>query len=531
VLVVDEAGMVGTRQLARLLDHAQQQSVKVVLVGDPHQLPEIDAGGLFRALTTRLPSIQLTDNRRQTHGWEQAALDELRHGDPDVALAAYRQHGRIRTADTAQHLRDRLVDDWWDTAKEDLSGSLMIALRRDDVDDLNHHARAKMLADGRLTGPAIVTTGGIELQTGDRIVCLRNDRRLGVVNGTRATITRTDPTRRTVEAVDDRGARLQLPSGYLDAGHVAHGYATTGHKAQGLTCDHTYTLGTDTLYREWGYVAMSRGRITNQLYHGPADRDDDGLHHHAHLDDHDDVVVLASRIRRTRAEQPITPELADLAAQWREIDARIDAIDIPRQQQLLHTRDQLDQSRQILTGRLERLSRQLQQETGSFPWPKRRRRIHDLHSEHDQTAGRLDDITRRLEDLDTTMTRERLPDRRQLGELFQRRDQLDTHLRRAAALRALTHRTTPPGHLTDLLGPRPADPHTAQQWDRTATRIEHHRLRWQLTDPHDPLGHHTPNPRLRRHATTLHDEIRRTTDQLHHHAPVRSRSLGISRTR
>jgi hypothetical protein len=389
-----------------------------------------------------------------------------------------------------------------------------------------------MLAAGRLTGPAIVTTAaGVELQAGDRIVCLRNDRRLRVVNGTRATITHTDPVRRAVEAVDDRGVQLLLPADYLDAGHVTHGYAITGHKAQGLTCDHTYTLGTDTLYREWGYVAMSRGRITNQLYHGPADRHDADLHHHTHLDDRDDVVALASRIRRTRAEQPITPELADLAAQWREIDARIDAIDIPRQQQLLHTRDQLDATRRMLTVDLARLSRQLQQETGGFPWPKRRRLLHDLQSEHDQTAGRLADITRRLEDLDTTMTREGLPDRRQLGELFRRRDQLDIHLRRAAALRALAHRTAPPGHLTDLLGPRPADPHTAQQWDRTATRIEHHRLRWQLTDPHDPLGHHTPNLQVRRHAAALHDDIRRDTEQLHHHAPVRSRRLGISRTR
>ncbi|TVP75558.1 MAG: conjugative relaxase, partial [Nitriliruptor sp.] len=189
VLVVDEAGMVGTRQLARLLDHAEQQAVKVVLVGDPHQLPEIDAGGLFRALATRLPAIELTHNRRQTHGWEQAALDDLRHGDPDVALAAYRQHGRIRTADTAQHLRDRLVEDWWTTARRDLPGSLMIALRRDDVADLNHRARAKMLEAGRLTGPAIVTTNGVQLQAGDRIVCLRNAPRHGVVNGTRATIT------------------------------------------------------------------------------------------------------------------------------------------------------------------------------------------------------------------------------------------------------------------------------------------------------------------------------------------------------
>jgi Ti-type conjugative transfer relaxase TraA len=530
VLVVDEAGMVGTRQLARLLDHAEAQQVKVVLVGDPKQLPEIDAGGLFRALTTCLPSIELTHNRRQQHTWEQQALDELRHGDPDTALTAYQRHGRIRTADTAQQLRERLVDDWWDTAKENLSGSIMIALRRDDVADLNHRARTKMFAAGQLTGPTVVTTGGVELQAGDRIVCLRNSRELGVVNGTRVTITRTHPNRRTVEAIDDRGTRLQLPASYLDTGHVTHGYAITGHKAQGLTCDHTYTLGTETLYREWGYVAMSRGKLSNQLYHGPGPkRDDDGLHHHTHLDDCNDVTSLTSRLRRTRAEQPLTPELIELAAEWREVDARLDAIDLPRQQHLLRTRDQLDETRRMLTVGLERLSRQLQQETGGFPWPKRRRLIEELRSDHDRTATRLEDVTGRLSSINTVMAHESLPDRQQLGALFQRRDQLDTELRRAAATRTLAHRTAPPGHLTDLLGQRPDDPRAAQRWDQTATRVEHHRLRWQLTDPNDPLGERIPSQRLRRHAAALRDDLRRETNQLRRVASVRSTGTMIRR--
>ncbi|MEX2504151.1 MAG: AAA family ATPase, partial [Egicoccus sp.] len=238
VLVVDEAGMVGTRQLSRLLHQADQRQAKVVLVGDPHQLPEIDAGGLFRALATRLSAIELTDNRRQHHQWEQAALDELRHGDPAVALDSYRAHGRIVTADSPHDLRDKLVEDWWDTARDDLAGSIMIGLRRADVDDLNHRARARMLQDGRLTGPAI-QAAGIELQVGDRIVGLRNSRRHGIVNGTRATITRIDPDRHAIDATTDDGRTVVLTSDYLDAGHVTHGYAITGHKAQGLTVDHT----------------------------------------------------------------------------------------------------------------------------------------------------------------------------------------------------------------------------------------------------------------------------------------------------
>jgi ATP-dependent exoDNAse (exonuclease V) alpha subunit len=318
VLVVDEAGMVGTRQLARLLDHAEQQSVKVVLVGDPKQLPEIDAGGLFWALATRLPAIELADNRRQQLHWEQAALDELRHGNPDTALAAYRKHGRIHTADTPEAVRQQLVDDWWATASADLPGSIMIGLRRHDVDEINHRARIKMAAAGRFTGPTMVTTGGFELQAGDRIVCLRNHWRLGVVNGTRATITRIHVTSRAVEAVDDHGRSITLPPDYLDAGRATHGYAITGHKAQGLTCDHTYTLGTETLYREWGYVAMSRGRLTNQLYHGPVVDDDGAVHHHVHVHT-DEVASLTSRLHHSRAQQPVTPELAEVAARWQQL--------------------------------------------------------------------------------------------------------------------------------------------------------------------------------------------------------------------
>jgi hypothetical protein len=118
VLVVDEAGMVGTRTLARLLDATQQTGTKLVLVGDHHQLPEIDAGGAFAGLVTRLPAIELTDNRRQQHRWEIAALDELRDGDLPAAVDAYAEHGRLVVADTIDTLREQLVGDWWQATAE-----------------------------------------------------------------------------------------------------------------------------------------------------------------------------------------------------------------------------------------------------------------------------------------------------------------------------------------------------------------------------------------------------------------------------
>ena len=104
--------MVGTRKLARLLAHAEAARAKVVLVGDPCQLPEIDAGGAFRSLQHRLGASRLIENRRQTQAWERDALAELRAGDTDSAIDAYLQHERIHQAPTNDKARELLVEQW-----------------------------------------------------------------------------------------------------------------------------------------------------------------------------------------------------------------------------------------------------------------------------------------------------------------------------------------------------------------------------------------------------------------------------------
>ena len=148
VLVVDEAGMVSTRQLAALVDHAAARRAKLVLVGDHRQLPELEAGGAFRALTTRLPAIELHENRRQVEGWERSALALLRDGSVEQALQRYQDRGRVVVKDDAADLRRQLVADWW--AARDPEGAVMIAYRRADVVDLNGRARALMRAAGAL---------------------------------------------------------------------------------------------------------------------------------------------------------------------------------------------------------------------------------------------------------------------------------------------------------------------------------------------------------------------------------------------
>ncbi len=109
VIVVDEAAMVGTRKLARLLGRAEAARAKVVLVGDPCQLPEIDAGGAFQGLQHRLGASRLIENRRQTQAWERDALDELRAGNTDSAVDSYLHHERIHQATTNDKARTSIA--------------------------------------------------------------------------------------------------------------------------------------------------------------------------------------------------------------------------------------------------------------------------------------------------------------------------------------------------------------------------------------------------------------------------------------
>jgi ATP-dependent exoDNAse (exonuclease V) alpha subunit len=152
VLVVDEAGMVPTRQLAQLAEGVRRCRGKLVLAGDHRQLPEIEAGGAFAGLCNRLPVIELRENRRQVEQWERDALELLRDGRGREALDRYGDHGRIQMGE-GETVRLRLVADWW--AAGGAHGDVMMAYRRDDVADLNRRARELMVAGGAVSGPAL----------------------------------------------------------------------------------------------------------------------------------------------------------------------------------------------------------------------------------------------------------------------------------------------------------------------------------------------------------------------------------------
>ena len=272
-VVVDEAGMVGTRNIHRLLQATTAVAAKLVLVGDPRQLAEIEAGGLFRALARKQGCAELTENRRQRDPDQRAVVRALRSGDIERALLRLRRTGHLTVLDNAEHLRDRMADDWLLEGRDGKS-AVMLALHRSDVADLNRRARARLRATGVL-GEAVLSIDEHDFAVGDRVVALRNHRRIGLLNGTQATV-RTRAGRDLLVETDE-GAKVQVPLSYLLDGHVAHAYALTVHKSQGMTCDVALVLGDDTLHAEAGYTAMTRGRLRNHLYAVAAEGPDDPL--------------------------------------------------------------------------------------------------------------------------------------------------------------------------------------------------------------------------------------------------------------
>jgi conjugative relaxase-like TrwC/TraI family protein len=268
VLVVDEAGMLGTRDLEKLLTMVADARGKLVLTGDPSQLPAIEAGGALRALSTRLDPIVLRNNRRQQLAWEREAVEALRIGEGDRALELYEKKGRLHIGRTDDEVLRKLVADW--SAHRDPDETVMIAHRRADVAELNARARAVMRATGQL-GPDELIAGGAGIAVADRILVKRNDSRCDVRNGDRGVITAIDAKAGALQVrFGDRSAMLdgRFLSQPTQSGRPAleHGYAITAYASQGMTCRHALVLARDDAYREWIYTTMTRASRANSLY-------------------------------------------------------------------------------------------------------------------------------------------------------------------------------------------------------------------------------------------------------------------------
>ncbi|MDU2927264.1 Ti-type conjugative transfer relaxase TraA, partial [Bradyrhizobium sp.] len=144
VLVIDEAGMVGTRQLERVLSHAAEAGAKVVLVGDPQQLQSIEAGAAFRSIFERHGGAEIGEVRRQREDWQRDATRDLATGRTGDAIHAYDSHGMLHEAASRERARDDLIDRWdRDRQASPDRSRIILTHTNDEVRALNEAARER----------------------------------------------------------------------------------------------------------------------------------------------------------------------------------------------------------------------------------------------------------------------------------------------------------------------------------------------------------------------------------------------------
>ena len=279
VFVLDEAGMVASEQLSRIVQEVERRGAKLVLVGDAMQLQPIEAGAGFRAITETIGFAELSEVWRQVSPEMRRASVAFARGEVAAAIGVYREAGMVRFSPDRESAREALIAAW----KPDYLGlkpdgrateTLILAQTNADVLALNAMARSALKADGRLADDArFVTARGERMfAPGDRVLFLENDRSLGVKNGMLATVEAASSGRLVVRLDRDGtgdGERIEVRAEAYR--NLDHGYAATVHKSQGATLDRVHVLATPGMDRHLAYVAMTRHRHAVVLHGAHAD--------------------------------------------------------------------------------------------------------------------------------------------------------------------------------------------------------------------------------------------------------------------
>jgi Ti-type conjugative transfer relaxase TraA len=278
VLVIDEAGMLGTQQLERVLAVAEKAHAKVVLVGDPEQLQAIEAGAAFRGLAAQHGVANLTEVRRQKAGWQRNATQALSTGKTADAVNAYDQRGGLIAVERREDARSALLARWaHDAKREPRHSQLILSFTRDEVRTLNTAVRALRQQSGELGVNHMIFTeaGKKPFAAHDRIRFGRNEKDLGVKNGSLGTIERIERGVLQIKLDGPGDKRVAVDTKFYK--HLDYGYAATVHKAQGTTVDRTYVLATPHFDRHTAYVALSRHREAATMFYASDDFGGRGL--------------------------------------------------------------------------------------------------------------------------------------------------------------------------------------------------------------------------------------------------------------
>jgi Ti-type conjugative transfer relaxase TraA len=280
VLIVDEAGMLGVRDISKLMSEAKLAGAKVVMLGDPQQLQAIEAGAAFRGIVERVGYLEMSDIRRQELEWQKNATRSFAVGDTCNGLRDYKDAEKIKGFDDKDQAIKEMVRSWGEAqgqkaeeVQENSISSIMLTYKRIDVELLNEKARDYLKNIGIIEDGITVqlSKGDRELSKGDKIYFLRNNNDLNVRNGTLGNIeainARGDVNIRVSEVAGDRNISFNIK----DYNYIDHGYAATVHKAQGITVDKTYVLATRGFNQHLTYVSMTRHTQDVQMFYSKAE--------------------------------------------------------------------------------------------------------------------------------------------------------------------------------------------------------------------------------------------------------------------
>ncbi|WP_052249454.1 AAA family ATPase [Tateyamaria sp. ANG-S1] len=274
VLVVDEAGMIGTRQMMRFANKLRDIGAKLVLVGDPDQLQPIEAGRPFCHLIQTHGAARLTEIHRQRDQWQREASRDLAEGRVREAIESYENRGSVAHQSSRAATLAALVEDYVSDVEinGDSGSRLAYAHRRKDVFALNQGIRAAIRSADQSNPEALfeTETGPRAFAEGDRIVFTRNDRAIGVKNGMLGTVTNANRSEIAVRLDHEESRSIGFDPNTYRA--FDHGYAVTIHKSQGATVDRSYVLASRTMDEPLTYVAMTRHRESAQLYINETDQ-------------------------------------------------------------------------------------------------------------------------------------------------------------------------------------------------------------------------------------------------------------------
>jgi Ti-type conjugative transfer relaxase TraA len=271
VLVIDEAGMIGSRQLAHVVSEIARAGAKLVLVGDPEQLQPIGPGAAFRAIAERVGFVTLEAIRRQQSDWQRAAAVDFGCHRTAQGLRAYAEQGAIQFSDGPEQTLSAVVAAVMaDEAQHPEGSRLVMAHRRIDVLALNQAIRAARQDQGLLgEGQSYPTQDGERaFAPSDRIQFRENDRALGVKNGQLGTVEQAHAGQLLVrlDSAQGPGTGRAVQVDLATYAALDHGYATTLHKAQGATVACSFVLASPSLDRHLTYVGMTRHRQNAQLH-------------------------------------------------------------------------------------------------------------------------------------------------------------------------------------------------------------------------------------------------------------------------